>query len=412
MNFLITLVLITAPFGADPHRPDVHTVATLAGKSLKGDADALARLRALGPEGLDVLMQVRAELSSVPPSPSLDARAVAWDTLIDHVARQQHASLSGLYWYTDLDAAKARAARDHKAIVSLRLLGSLDEALSCANSRFFRALLYPDPQVAKYLHDNVVLHWESVHKAPKITIDLGDGRVITRTITGNSLHYMLDAKGRVVDALPGVYGPAAFLAWLQETAPFASRAGTLDDAPFVAARKDQHVGWKTSRLHRWQAALATLGVQVPLDEAKLRAATTDDVIQRLAEQRPGALRVDPKVAEMLDSAYPTAARAAPLAISKMAVERPMLPWLRNLRGSVASDEVQNDFMLHGQIAELIRASDLVAPEPLTQGIYANVFMTPLYDPFLGLAPADVFTAIAPSVEIKDVAGANPLGLVE
>ncbi len=40
---------------------------------------------------------------------------------------------------------------------------------------------------------------------------MGDGRRIKRTITGNSIHYLLDQDGRVLDALPGIYSPAAFL---------------------------------------------------------------------------------------------------------------------------------------------------------------------------------------------------------
>ena len=45
---------------------------------------------------------------------------------------------------------------------------------------------------------------------PIITIDMGDGREMVRTITGNSIHYVLDAKGRVVDGIPGLYGATRF----------------------------------------------------------------------------------------------------------------------------------------------------------------------------------------------------------
>lgn len=40
------------------------------------------------------------------------------------------------------------------------------------------------------------------------------------------------------------------------------------------------------------------------------------------------------------------------------------------------------------------------PEPITRRIYAGVFLTPLDDPFMGLAPADVFTAIPADIERK------------
>src|SRR5438046_2731218 len=60
---------------------------------------------------------------------------------IDHEAGQVGAATSRLFWYTDLDAAKKSARDEHKPLLSLRLLGRLDEELSCANSRFFRKML-------------------------------------------------------------------------------------------------------------------------------------------------------------------------------------------------------------------------------------------------------------------------------
>jgi hypothetical protein len=43
----------------------------------------------------------------------------------------------------------------------------------------------------------------------------GDGRKLERTVTGNSIHYILDSDGRLIEALPGLYGPVAFQRWLE-----------------------------------------------------------------------------------------------------------------------------------------------------------------------------------------------------
>src|SRR5881296_3244015 len=99
-----------------------------------------------------------------------------------------------------------------------RRRGRLDEEFSCANSRFFRTALYANAELSQYLRDNYVLHWESVRPVPRITIDFGDGRKLERTITGNSIHYVLDSDGRPIDALPGLYGPKAFRQVLERTA--------------------------------------------------------------------------------------------------------------------------------------------------------------------------------------------------
>src|SRR5204863_3294298 len=118
---------------------------------------------------------------------------------IDAIAAQRDASASKLFWYTDFAEAKRVAKDSGKPILSLRLLGHLDEELSCANSRFFRTTLYANAEVSDYLRDHFVLHWKSVRPVPRITIDFGDGRKVERTITGNSIHYVLDADGRILD---------------------------------------------------------------------------------------------------------------------------------------------------------------------------------------------------------------------
>jgi len=118
---------------------------------------------------------------------------------------------AGLYWYTDLDEAKAAAKRENKPIVSLRMLGRLDADLSCANSRFFRTTLYPDPRVNSLLREKFIMHWSSERPVPVVTVDFGDGRTMKRTVTGNSIHYVLDSNGRPLDALPGLYSSAEFI---------------------------------------------------------------------------------------------------------------------------------------------------------------------------------------------------------
>src|SRR5262249_24156644 len=124
---------------------------------------------------------------------------------------------SRLYWYTDLEKAKAEAERTGRLILSLRMLGKLTDEYSCANSRFFRTALYSNKEISDCLRDNFVLHWQSVRPVPCVTLDFGDGRTLKRTITGNSAHYVLASDGTPLDVLPGLYGPQQFLKWLQAT---------------------------------------------------------------------------------------------------------------------------------------------------------------------------------------------------
>src|SRR5260221_4207653 len=142
-------------------------------------------LRHLGPSGLEVFIAQH----GTGPSAALD-----------RLCGQLHAHTTLLYWFTDLTAALAEARRTKRPVLSLRLLGRLDHELSCANSRFFRRLLYTAPAINQLMRDRFVLHWQSVRPVPKVTIDFGDGRRLERTLTGNSLHLVLDSHGRPVDA--------------------------------------------------------------------------------------------------------------------------------------------------------------------------------------------------------------------
>lgn len=186
-------------------------------EALAGNPEAIHDLRRQGPAGLDMLLEAAApQITGLKQNKiRLDAEeCTQLRASLDAVARQRDAWASGLYWFTELDAAKAEAAKTGKPILSLRLLGNLDEEYSCANSRFFRTILYANTAVSAHLRTHFVLHWKSVRPAPLLTIDMGDGRRIKRTITGNSIHYLLDADGQVLDAFPGIYSSAAFLAAL------------------------------------------------------------------------------------------------------------------------------------------------------------------------------------------------------
>jgi len=158
-------------------------------------------------------------------SPGAEREALA--RAIDQHAGQRYATVSRLYWYTELDAAEAAARASHRPILALRMLGRLDEELSCANSRLFRTTLYANAAVSKFLRDHFVLYWSSERPVPKVTIDYGDGRTIQGTTTGNSAHYVLDETGAVLDVLPGLYAPAAFTAELTRSLALAKQVARL-----------------------------------------------------------------------------------------------------------------------------------------------------------------------------------------
>jgi hypothetical protein len=440
--------------------------------SAKANA-AIKALRADGYVGLNALL-------------ALDPKTPRLHYAINHVAMQKDAAHSKLFWHTDFEAAKTEAAKTGKPILTLRMLGNLHEDLSCANSRFFRTTLYANKEISDRLREHFILHWESVRPVPVVTIDMGDGRKIVRTITGNSIHYVLDSKGRVVDGIPGLYGPKAFLAQIKQAESLAGAVKDLDDNAFVVFTRRFHeqqieqiktnwqndlnqvmqasasgsksnevenalfgVGYdkptgvpgaappaaKAARTTeaKWKAeapivrvAAANARQEAPPPKAGRRALAADAAaVSKSAGERPilRQLTTDLPVLEQktddanwtkiaalhaedakLDAdtlklvrakAPPALAEAAgKAAFAKRLVEDPMLKMIRNLQSSIALDTVKNEYRFHPQIAIWLAQSRSPANlKVLNERVYAELFLTPSTDPWLGLAPADAYAAL-------------------
>jgi hypothetical protein len=353
------------------------------------DEPALEALRSAGPAGLVLLIEARrrADLSG--------AALARVDRAIDRVAAQRGALDSGLYWYTDLGEAEREAARSGRPILSLRMLGRLTDELSCANSRLFRTVLYPDPAVGALLRERFVLHWSSEREVPLMTIDFGDGRRLRRTVTGNSAHYVLDAEGRVIDVIPGLLSPHAFverLEWalqLPDASAHAARAGAIGlrwqnelersgVSPRALARG------KSSAERAVMIAVSKAAIEAPLliPPAELARLTNEEGWDRL-------VRLEPPV---------ELSRAT---LERIQIENPALDatkhaaMVEKLKQSLARDTVQNEYRLHRRIHEYL-AGRAVRPgfEEMNGWVYSELFATPASDPWLGLFDETVYTGLS------------------
>jgi hypothetical protein len=388
--------------------------ASLA-KSLEQEVSAL---RPLGSEGLQQFLKAHdKELkASLPPKMLRDA--------LDQLCKQRDCYASRLYWYTDLDQAKAAAAASGKPILSLRLLGQLDQDLSCANSRFFRVALYPNAQVSKLLRDRFILHWQSVRPVPKVTIDFGDGRKLERTLTGNSIHYVLDTEGRPIDAIPGLYGPQAFLNQLQQSEKAAktarSKIGFLRDTYLTQYHRNRLNAIQAE----WSAQLAQLGLKMPSRLVRLSRSSVDTspradiagtiAISKMAVENPivsatlnqNALAqiTDQVTWEKLAQRYTQEARldarsvrliqTKQTATEAFAPPRSIPGMVRSFESAMALDTVRNEYMLHSQVYQwLLKDSKTSNLDALNDKVYKELFLTPKTDPWLGLLPSDSYSAI-------------------
>src|SRR4051812_3177677 len=266
-KFMLTLLLI--PFICTAANA-ASTAEALSFKAVAANPAesmaAIAELRARGPAGLEALFSAHASLIQRHISNSLEPNTDEWERLtaaLDAVSQQKDSYLSRLYWYTDLSQAEAASKASGKPILSLRLLGNLNEEFSCANSRFFRTVLYSNAAVSNALRERFILHWESVRPAPRITIDFGDGRKLERTITGNSIHYILGSDGEVIDALPGLYGPTAFMRNLSIAETIYRRVADKTADAKQEGLSDYHAAAVKGISARWVEDARLVGGKIP-----------------------------------------------------------------------------------------------------------------------------------------------------
>jgi hypothetical protein len=313
--------------------------------------------------------------------------------LLDRVCAQKDCRASRLYWFTDLDEAKVAAHRLGRPIVSLHLLGRLDEELSCANSRFFRVMLYSDPAIAELLRDRYVLHWSSVRPVPQVTIDMGDGRKIRQTITGNSVHYLLDANGDVLDALPGLVSPSVFRAQLEEWL-------TLDRSLLRTYHATRAESAARRALDHGIADIVVSRERRPsaLSASRMTGTKSATEMPALGQMSLGARVLLPaqwiEIGEAEIESVVFSAQSLELMRRK---QRLTAEALRDLRRTVAIDTVINQYDLHRRIHEWFAMGEVRSLAALDERIYAELFLTPGDDPWLGLNPDGLFTAIPDEV---------------
>ena len=351
---------------------------------------------------------------------------------IDAAAHQKYATVSRLYWHTSLESAMEAARAHGRPILHLRMLGRLDEDLSCANSRLFRATLYANQEVSAFLRERFVLYWSSERPVPHVTIDYGDGRRLERTTTGNSAHYVLDQDGNVLDVLPGLYAPEVFRRELEGSLTLATRVRGESDEIRARLIADFHRERAEAARQDWQ--LVSDRLRLPLAQLRIEPrAQTELVAAQIRTMTKAAVELKdlnafaPELAPetlpenqvalwsaigrwlyqggdgtslLAPSTLDRASRsliedlydAVPDDMRATAGQREAM--LARLEQLMTADTALNQLRLRPQISrEIVRRGGRIDFASLNAWVYAEVFRTPPQDAWLGLVPRDVFTGL-------------------
>jgi len=232
-----------------------------------------------------------------------------------------------------------------------------------------------NPEVIKFLTNEVVPYWESVGPVPKVTIELGDGRVIKRTLGGNIVTYLLSSTGDVYDAFPGVYTPEDYLSEIHKT---------LD-----AIKNDSNIlSW-----HRQELASVTKSEEMRITMSK--AVVESPLLNALGKGRSEQL-----VAKDSASAFQDyTARLQDISKQAATVSALRSSVLKNMqsndpdeigRAAVEIDSANNLKLIRPAVHLLFSSyKNLPSVQQCRDQVYEDILHVPIHDPYLGLADAIV-----------------------
>jgi hypothetical protein len=250
-------------------------------------------------------------------------------------------------------------------------------------------VLFSNEKVAAFINNNFEPAWESVRPVPIVRIDFGEGAVVTRTLNGNIATSVCTRDGLVLDVLPGIYQPDAYLEQLDQFRLL-----------FRYANKAMKVRMPVTKgVVQQQAASA--------EKQKTPEEVRADVLKNYHETQAKSLADQGVAAKFVVTAgvskaviedpiklvlsVPTDKHAAPPAAKdggkkdeKTPLEKPadVATWK-----TLAEDTQLNETVRRKLIHEMLAKEGLVKPEKLTKAIYNDVLHADLDDPYLGLGDA-------------------------
>jgi hypothetical protein len=236
-------------------------------------------------------------------------------------------------------------------------------------------VLFSNDKVSAFINAHFEPAWEMVREAPLVRIDFGNGTVVTRTLHGNILTSVCTADGRLLDALPGIYEPAAYLDRLDQLRLLAKAC---------RAQRDQD-GWVRAYHKSAAAALAAGQPAARFAEAKaevpvgkrLIETPTEVVLAQPAAPPVGKQAIEAPTRKFVKQAAAAGPKVAPVPTGGDPAE--LARW-----EALAADTKLNETTRRRQIHELLAGKGLVAPREVLRPIYKDVLHADLDDPYLGL----------------------------
>jgi hypothetical protein len=121
--------------------------------------------------------------------------------------------------------------------------------------------------------------------------------------------------------------------------------------------------------------------------------TNDESWNKIAQLHASEARLDGNSLVAMRRKNPQVFNISQSGITPGSPEDPLVPVVNRFESLMAMDTVRNEYLLQPQIYQWLIESPINNLEAFNEQVYSQLFLTPSTDPWLGLLPADGYTAI-------------------
>jgi hypothetical protein len=227
-------------------------------------------------------------------------------------------------------------------------------------------VLFSRKSIADFINARFEPAWQSVRPSALVRIDFGNGKSVTRTLNGNIATYVCLPDGRVLDVIPGIYDPDAYLARLHEATKLATwvaqqaRQADIVIKGYHAAQAQSLRKNKEAKIIVLTPGRSILGIEASM-KLVLKSSLRGKASGRIAaEHRPRK-----------ETPYTLPADLG----SRVGELRPSM---------LKKDATYNETVRRIKVHEHLAKHAALKPPAMTNWLYKNVLDTDLDDPYLGL----------------------------
>lgn len=228
-----------------------------------------------------------------------------------------------------------------------------------------------------------------------------------------ALHYILNPDGTIIDAIPGLYSPSAFLGYVKNADLAWENASTKapkEQTRLLIVRKKSFDAIKKGR----EQAVTTAGVELTETQSGTLAilAAPMAVAKMVVVNEYSILRVyddfakfEPSIKfddwEKLTKIYASNADLDANSVAMIREQNAKTGLTKaefdglftKLDSFIALDTTRNDFLFHAKLYDWLSARGVGELEAFNARVYDQLFRTPNTDKWLGLYSSDVYTAL-------------------